>query len=121
MNFSFQSIKKRLEELDQQTLAIDAHVLLASKATPLADEEVCCHVIRPVKPAGMFYYCALPTPLCVCIQQSLDSNKSDELMIYCATCGQPQPLRAALTHFEKCYSKVYLPHLCTFCYPVAVL
>lgn len=34
------SIKKRLEELDQQTLAIDAHVLLASKATPLADEEV---------------------------------------------------------------------------------
>lgn len=69
------SIKKRLEELDQQTLAIDAHVLLAGKATPVADEE------------------------------SLDTNKSDELMIYCATCGQPQPLRAALTHFEKCYSK----------------
>ena len=35
-----QSIKKRLEELDQQTLAIDAHIMLASKATPLADEEV---------------------------------------------------------------------------------
>lgn len=70
------SIKKRLEELDQQTLAIDAHIMLASKATPLADEE--------------------------CLD---GGSKNEELMIYCATCGQPQPLRAALNHFEKCYSK----------------
>jgi len=32
--------------------------------------------------------------------------ESDDLTIHCATCSQPVPLKKAMVHLERCFSKV---------------
>ena len=84
-------IKKRLEELDRQTVAIDDHVQRLSTVTPIKDDEVPSHLTHT-----HLHTLSLT-------QTEVDS---DDLTIHCATCSQPVTLKKAMTHFEKCFSRV---------------
>ena len=94
------AIKKRLEELDRQTVAIDDHVQRLSAVTPIKDDEVPSHLTNNQH----LHKLSLT-------QTEVDS---DDLTIHCATCSQPVTLKKAMTHFEKCFSRVT-----SACQPVA--
>ena len=40
------------------------------------------------------------------VQGGGDHGDSDDITIYCATCGQPIAFKKALVHMERCFNKV---------------